>query len=69
MRARPLQLTAASALLERSTQDVAGGASAVESINACRALSALLLKGHGPAASVPADAAGASGAHDSELGY
>jgi len=69
MRARQPQMTAgdAKSLLTRSTQDVAGATRIVESINACAALSALLMTGHCSAsARGPGDTATASVAHDAE---
>jgi hypothetical protein len=69
MRARRPQMTAAEAktLLARSTQDVAGSTRIVVSINACVALSALLMTGHCSAnAHGPADAATTSVARDVE---
>ena len=69
MRARRPQMTAADAkaLLGRSTQEVAGATHIVESINACAALSALLMTGHCAAnARGSADTATASVARDAE---
>ena len=62
MRARQPQVTAASVrtLLALSTQDVAGVTPVVESINACAAMSALLMTGQCP------DAAAARVARDTE---
>jgi len=71
MRARQPQMTAADAktLLAQSTQGIAGATRAVESINACAALSALLMAGHCPTnAGGPSDAETASVARDAESG-
>jgi len=69
MRARRPQMTAADAktFLARSTQDATGVPRIAESINACAALSALLMTGDCSAnARGPADTATASVAHDAE---
>jgi len=68
MRARQPQMTAARALalLAQSTQDVAGGAPAVESINACSALAGLLMTGNCPVSGGAYDVAAESMARDSE---
>jgi subtilisin family serine protease len=68
MRARQPQMTAASAraLLARSMQDIAGQAPAVETINACAALSELLMTGHCPNSSDPSGAATASVASETK---
>jgi hypothetical protein len=62
MRARQPQVTADSVrtLLALSTQDVAGATPVVESINACTAMSALLMTGLCP------DTAAASVARDTQ---
>jgi len=69
MRARQPQMTAVDAqtLLARSTQDVAGATRSIESINACAALSALLMTGHCPDAGEPSDAGIARVAHDGDI--
>jgi hypothetical protein len=69
MRAREPRMTAADArtLLARSTHDVAGAPRAIESINACAALSALLMMGHCVEAGEPSEAAIARAARDDDV--
>lgn len=69
MRAREPQMTAADAqtLLARSTQDVTGATQSIESINACAALSALLMTGHCPDAGESSNAGIARVAHDGDI--